>query len=310
MRVSAWNDGTTGSTKYWDGETRVLGEGSSEHDGGNEGTKYLDVVSVTSDGKTNWYKCIANHAKRSANPATDTSYWSEFSIMGDAAFHNLLVENAAYIESLSSKQVVITDNNNIVAGMTSGTISGTELDGEVTPGNIRIWAGATENGNLATAPFTVDKDGKLVSDDAEITGEIHAESGSIDGTLTIGADGELVSSITTSGGIVQTTVSATEIKNSYTDNSTYAFETKISQGKINVYNDFAGDKLRSQLGPDDLQFYSQEGSGGVTLTEAVTTPIIQNGIYAGEAFAPIFHIVQVTALPADHNPATLYIIVS
>ena len=168
MRVSAWNDGITESTKYWDGETRVLGEGSSEHDGGNEGIKYLDVVSVTSDGKTNWYKCIANHTKRPDNPASDTTYWAEFSIMGDAAFRNLLVENAAYIESLSSKQVVITDNNNIVAGMTSGTITGTELEDKVTPGNIRIWAGATENGNLATAPFTVDNAGAIKADSGKI----------------------------------------------------------------------------------------------------------------------------------------------
>ncbi len=88
--------------------------------------------------------------------------------MGDAAFRNLLVENAAYIESLSSKQVVITDNNNIVAGMTSGTITGTELEDKVTPGNIRIWAGATENGNLATAPFTVDNAGAIKADSGKI----------------------------------------------------------------------------------------------------------------------------------------------
>jgi hypothetical protein len=61
--------------------------------------------------------------------------------MGDGAFENLLVTNAAYIKSLTSKQVVITDDVSgqdvVVAGMTSGTVANTDLSGTTT-GNVRI----------------------------------------------------------------------------------------------------------------------------------------------------------------------------
>ena len=61
--------------------------------------------------------------------------------MGDAAFHNLLVDEAAYIESLTSKQVVITDgtgaNTTIVAGMASGSDIAS-ASGNQTVGNVRI----------------------------------------------------------------------------------------------------------------------------------------------------------------------------
>ena len=319
MRTSEWSAGTTGTTKYWDGNTVVSTSGGVESISSNdEGIKYLDVVSVTTTTngvtKTSWYKCITNHTKTSTSPASDSTNWAEFAIMGDAAFHNLLVENTAYIESLTSRQVVITDgsgaNTQIVAGMASGT-NIASASGNQTVGNVRIWAGTpTTTGDLRTAPFTVDNDGKLVSDDAEITGEIHAESGSIDGTLTIGANGELASSITESGGTVQTRVSAMELVNSYTDGSTYAYETKISEGKIKVANELGSYQLRAQLEPDELQFYSTDGSSGVSVYEAVTTPLVMNGSYAGSGFAFIKCIVQVTALPANPRSDTLYIVIS
>jgi 4-hydroxy-3-methylbut-2-enyl diphosphate reductase IspH len=47
-----------------------------------------------------------------------------FTAANDMAMANLIVHNTAFINSLTSKQVVITDNsNNIVAGMASGSSS-------------------------------------------------------------------------------------------------------------------------------------------------------------------------------------------
>ena len=234
-----------------------------------------------------------------------------FSFTSTEAFDTLLA-NSAYIDNLTAKQVVITDgtgqNTQIVAGMASGSDIAS-ASGNQTVGNIRIWAGTpTTSGNLTTAPFTVDKNGKLVSDDATITGTIHAESGSIDGTLTIGTNGELVSSVTDSDGTVQTSVSATEIKNTYINANDYSFETRIGNGEINVIRESVDSGSRANLEAEDLQFYSTDENNKTSVYEAVTSPIIMNDVYAGTTFTPIFHIIQVTALPQDPDPGTLYII--
>ena len=86
--------------------------------------------------------------------------------MNDAQFINQLISNKAYIEELSSKEVVITDDNEIVAGMTSGKkIGGTSsLNGKVNnKGDVRIWAGGISNGDLTEAPFTVTSTGIVTS---------------------------------------------------------------------------------------------------------------------------------------------------
>ena len=310
MRLSDWSSDSSGKP-YWNGTNRIIINNGTEVIDQNEGTYYLDVVSYNGD----YYKCISNTTKGSTNPANDSTHWELFSFTSAGAFHNLLVDEAAYIESLTSKQVVITDgtgaNTQIVAGMASGSDIAS-ASGNQTVGNVRIWAGTpTTNGNLTTAPFTVDKDGKLVSDDAEITGTIHAESGSIDGTLTIGSNGELVSNVTESGVTVQTTVSATEITNTATS-STYSYETTISEGKVQVKDKLGSYQMRAQLEPDDLQFYSTDGSNGVSVYEAVTTPMIIDGVMAGSGANPfifIKHIVRVTAIPANASDDTLYIVV-
>lgn len=78
MRTSEWSSGTTGTTKYWNGNTRVVTTNSVETQSlTDEGIKYLDVVSVTTTTngvtKTSWYKCITNHTKTSTSPATDST---------------------------------------------------------------------------------------------------------------------------------------------------------------------------------------------------------------------------------------------
>lgn len=96
-----------------------------------------------------------------------------------------LIADRAFIDNLASKQVIITDdNNNVVAGMTSGSrIPTVNPDGTINPdgpgitnnNNIRIWAGESNN-NIVNAPFTVDSSGHLKANDAEIKGAVSATS--------------------------------------------------------------------------------------------------------------------------------------
>lgn len=64
----------------------------------------------------------------------------------------------AYIKELTAEEVIITDNENIVAGMTSGN-----SDKVSSQGNVRIWAGTNDKNasNISEAPFTVTDKGVL-----------------------------------------------------------------------------------------------------------------------------------------------------
>lgn len=129
---------------------------------------------------TSWQKGIDDQWSKTPDSA---EYFKPVS-MTDAQFINQLISNKAYIQQLSSNEVVITDDNEIVAGMTSGKKIGetSSLNGKVdNKGDIRIWAGKFTGGNLATAPFTVTSTGKLNATDADITGTINSKSGNIGG---------------------------------------------------------------------------------------------------------------------------------
>jgi hypothetical protein len=70
--------------------------------------------------------------------------WEAYAIMNDSVFSTILAR-CIYTVSLTANQVVITDNNNIVAGMASGTAianaanatSGSDYD-SVTGESVRI----------------------------------------------------------------------------------------------------------------------------------------------------------------------------
>lgn len=80
----------------------------------------------------------------STTPDNDTTgtghHWELFSFTSSGAFDTLLA-NSAYIENLTSKQVVITDgtgqNARIVAGMASGADIAS-ASGNQTVGDVRI----------------------------------------------------------------------------------------------------------------------------------------------------------------------------
>lgn len=107
------------------------------------------------------------------------------------------------IKEISSNELVIFDDQKIVAGMTSSKAvdESSPLNGKVTTegkGDVRIWAGEISNADLTTAPFTVTSAGKLNATDADITGTINSKSGNIGG-FTI-SDKSLVSE---SGSIIK-----------------------------------------------------------------------------------------------------------
>lgn len=153
----AWQAGV----QYFDGTTQSDG-----------GLFYQDFVSYThsvvTDGAsknvTDFYVC-----KRQCTSIvpTNTNYWDKLSDMGPI-YTDVLVAMKAYIKELTAEEVIITDNENIVAGMTSGN-----SDKVSSQGNVRIWAGTNDKNasNIADAPFTVTDKGVLTcrGDNTSIT---------------------------------------------------------------------------------------------------------------------------------------------
>ncbi len=119
---------------------------------------------------------------------SDTTHFSRLDWEWGAYF-NILIANNAYINSLSSQQVVlVNESGEVVGGMTSGEYipviengqvkhdsEGNVINSTIPSNGIRIWAGSTE-ANIANAPFTVNSDGHLKAKDAEIKGDVVADS--------------------------------------------------------------------------------------------------------------------------------------
>ena len=164
-----WRQGV----KYYDGKRDA-----------QDGIFYQDVVLY----ENMYYVCVNTDTGESDNwtmtPDVAT-YWSAFSLSPNVVA-NLVIANKAFIKELSSNELVIFDDQKIVAGMTSSKAvdESSPLNGKVTTegkGNVRIWAGEISNSDLTTAPFTVTSAGELKSTKANITGKIIATSGNIGG---------------------------------------------------------------------------------------------------------------------------------
>lgn len=204
--VSASGDASTGQT-FKGSPLRIVGAWQSTtkyYDGKRDaenGIFYQDVVIY----KNVYYACIntdSGEADYWNTPPTTATYWSAFSLSPNVVA-DLVVANKAFIKELSSNELVIFDDQKIVAGMTSSKSvdESSPLNGKVTTegkGDVRIWAGEFTGGDLTTAPFTVTSAGKLNATDANITGTVNSKSGNIGG-FTI-SDKSLVSE---SGSIIK-----------------------------------------------------------------------------------------------------------
>lgn len=148
------------ATKYYDGKRSA-----------ESGIFYQDVVLY----KGVYYACVntdSGEADYWKTPPITATYWSAFSLSPNVVA-NLVIANDAFIKEISSNELVIFDDQKIVAGMTSSKAvdESSPLNGKVTTegkGDVRIWAGEISNADLTTAPFTVASNGNLTAHTATL----------------------------------------------------------------------------------------------------------------------------------------------
>lgn len=174
--VSASGDTSIGQT-FKGSPLRITGEwqsGTKYYDGkrsAESGIFYQDVVLY----KGVYYACVntdSGEADYWNTPPITATYWSAFSLSPNVVA-NLVIDNDAFIKELSSNELVIFDDQKIVAGMTSSKAvdESSPLNGKVTTegkGDVRIWAGEISNADLTTAPFTVTSNGNLTAHTATL----------------------------------------------------------------------------------------------------------------------------------------------
>lgn len=147
--VGAWTSGK----KYYDGKRDA-----------ENGIFYQDVVLY----ENMYYVCVntdsgeSDHWVMTPDVAT---YFQKFAVTENFVADKIIA-NQAYVKELSSEEVVIMDDDAIVAGMTSSKSidSKSDLNGKVTnKGDVRIWAGKMQTtGDLTTAYTTIDSNGSIV----------------------------------------------------------------------------------------------------------------------------------------------------
>lgn len=174
--VSASGDASIGQT-FKGSPLRIVGEWQSAtkyYDGkrsAENGIFYQDVVLY----KDVYYACVntdSGEADYWNTPPITATYWSAFSLSTNVVA-DLVIANKAFIKELSSNEIVIFDDQKIVAGMTSSKAvdESSPLNGKVTTegkGDVRIWAGKISNADLTTAPFTVTSNGNLTAHTATL----------------------------------------------------------------------------------------------------------------------------------------------
>lgn len=167
--VSASGDVSTGQA-FKGSPLRITGEWHSDtkyYDGKRDaenGIFYQDVVLY----KNMYYACVNTDSGEDDHwktPPTTATYWSAFSLSPNVVA-DLVIANKAFIKELSSNELVIFDDQKIVAGMTSSKSidESSPLNGKViNKGDVRIWAGKMQtNGDLTTAYTTIDSNGSIV----------------------------------------------------------------------------------------------------------------------------------------------------
>lgn len=190
--VSASGDTSIGQT-FKGSPLRITGEwqsGTKYYDGkrsAESGIFYQDVVLY----KGVYYACVntdSGEADYWNTPPITATYWSAFSLSPNVVA-NLVIANDAFIKEISSNELVIFDDQKIVAGMTSSKAvdESSPLNGKVTTegkGDVRIWAGEISDANLTTAPFTVTSTGVLKANDATLENVVLKKANLTDATFT------------------------------------------------------------------------------------------------------------------------------
>lgn len=189
--VSASGDTSIGQT-FKGSPLRITGEwqsGTKYYDGKRDaesGIFYQDVVLY----KNIYYACIntdSGEADHWNTPPTAATYWSAFSLSPNVVA-DLVIANNAFIKKISSNELVIFDDQKIVAGMTSSKAvdESSPLNGKVTTegkGDVRIWAGEISNADLTTAPFTVTSTGVLKANDSTFNNVVLKKANLTDATF-------------------------------------------------------------------------------------------------------------------------------
>lgn len=189
--VSASGDTSIGQT-FKGSPLRIIGEwqsGTKYYDGkrsAENGIFYQDVVLY----KGIYYACVntdSGEADYWNTPPITATYWSAFSLSPNVVA-NLVIANDAFIKEISSNELVIFDDQKIVAGMTSSKAvdESSPLNGKVTTkgkGDVRIWAGEISNADLTTAPFTVTSAGVLKANDATLNNVVLKKANLTDATF-------------------------------------------------------------------------------------------------------------------------------
>lgn len=163
------------ATKYYDGKRSA-----------ESGIFYQDVVLY----KGVYYACVntdSGEADYWNTPPITATYWSAFSLSPNVVA-DLVIANKAFIKELSSNEIVIFDDQKIVAGMTSSKAvdESSPLNGKVTTegkGDVRIWAGEISNADLTTAPFTVTSTGILKANNATLNNVVLKKANLTDATF-------------------------------------------------------------------------------------------------------------------------------
>lgn len=151
--ITSWKSGL----KYYDGKREA----------DTDGIFYQDVTLYNNS----YYVCVNSQAGDDNNWATApdaASYWSEFVLSPDTVAQRIIA-NQGFIGNLSTNEVVVFSDQDIVAGMTSSkNVTNSKLPSGIDKDNVRIWAGKFTNNNLNTAPFTVTDKGNMVAHTATL----------------------------------------------------------------------------------------------------------------------------------------------
>lgn len=253
IRISTWNS----AGNYNNGE---------ESEGG---IKYIDVVEHNGV----YYKCTVAHT--TSEPGVGNG-WEKFAIHDDAYINTLIAENA-YIQSLTAKQIVVTDNNNKpVAGMLNGIYIPTELGERTNNNGIRIFAGnVAADGDMTSAAFTVNDEGKVRAGSGSVVFNADGSGSMANGNITWDVNGNVLIR-----GLLQVGSKVMEMLNNVTANIT---AVDVTPTGITVYV--------TVVNPNDYAiqasgYFSVDGDQEVWSTTGVL-PTMSLGPNTSESYAPI-----------------------